>query len=173
MYRRVGVRRPRVISSLRAAPERRRIRRKEGRHVRSVAPGTTSYRSVRVSDMHAASRNLATIGNRSSSTPRRSLRRTLKADPEAFRTKFRKMAADPFAFFRGSACLFYADVAGREDRWADERTSRVWIQGDLHAENFGTYMDASGVLSSTSTTSTRRTSDTSPGTWSDSPRASH
>lgn len=70
----------------------------------------------------------------------------MKADPDAFRTKFRKMAADPFAFFRGSACLFYADVAGREDRWADERTSRVWIQGDLHAENFGTYMDGAGVL---------------------------
>ncbi len=70
----------------------------------------------------------------------------MAADPDAFRTKFRKMAADPFAFFRGSACVFYADVSGREDRWADERTSRVWIQGDLHAENFGTYMDGSGVL---------------------------
>jgi uncharacterized protein (DUF2252 family) len=70
----------------------------------------------------------------------------MKADPDGFRTKFRKMAADPFAFYRGSACVFYADIADREDRWADERTSRVWIQGDLHAENFGTYMDGSGVL---------------------------
>ncbi len=70
----------------------------------------------------------------------------MKADPDAFRTKFRKMAADPFAFYRGSACVFYADAAEREDRWADERTSRVWIQGDLHAENFGTYMDGAGVL---------------------------
>lgn len=70
----------------------------------------------------------------------------MTADPGAFRTKFRKMAADPFAFYRGSACLFYADVAERDDPWADERTSRVWIQGDLHAENFGTYMDGDGVL---------------------------
>jgi uncharacterized protein (DUF2252 family) len=70
----------------------------------------------------------------------------MRADPAAFRTKFRKMAADPFAFYRGSACLFYADVADRDDPWADERTSRVWIQGDLHAENFGTYMDGEGVL---------------------------
>jgi uncharacterized protein (DUF2252 family) len=70
----------------------------------------------------------------------------VKADPDAFRTKFRKMAADPFAFYRGSACVFYADVADRDDRWADERTGRVWIQGDLHAENFGTYMDGSGML---------------------------
>ncbi|MEV0696852.1 DUF2252 domain-containing protein [Saccharopolyspora sp. NPDC050389] len=70
----------------------------------------------------------------------------MERDPSAFRTKFRKMAADPFAFYRGSACLFYADVIRLPDPWADERTSRVWIQGDLHAQNFGTYMDGSGVL---------------------------
>jgi uncharacterized protein (DUF2252 family) len=70
----------------------------------------------------------------------------MAADQSAFRTKFRKMAADPFAFYRGSACLFYADIAQLPDPWANERTSRVWIQGDLHAQNFGTYMDGSGVL---------------------------
>jgi uncharacterized protein (DUF2252 family) len=70
----------------------------------------------------------------------------MAADADAFRTKFRKMAADPFAFYRGSACLFYADMATTEDRWCDERTSRVWIQGDLHAENFGTYMDSAGRI---------------------------
>jgi uncharacterized protein (DUF2252 family) len=68
------------------------------------------------------------------------------ADPDAFRHKFRKMAAGPFAFYRGSAPLFYADMEGEEDRWADDRTSRVWIQGDLHAENFGTYMAGDGVF---------------------------
>ena len=68
------------------------------------------------------------------------------ADPDAFRQKFRKMAAGPFAFYRGSACLFYADMEREPDRWADERTGRVWIQGDLHAENFGTYMDGDGVF---------------------------
>ena len=70
----------------------------------------------------------------------------MNADPDAFRQKFRKMAAGPFAFYRGSACLFYADMEREKDRWADERTSRVWIQGDLHAENFGTYMDGDGVF---------------------------
>ncbi len=70
----------------------------------------------------------------------------MAADADAFRTKFRKMAADPFAFYRGSACLFYADMSTLEDRWSDERTSRVWIQGDLHAENFGTYMDSAGRI---------------------------
>ncbi|WP_236827461.1 MULTISPECIES: DUF2252 domain-containing protein [unclassified Blastococcus] len=70
----------------------------------------------------------------------------MDADALAFRAKFRKMAADPFAFYRGSAPLFYADMATVEDRWCDERTSRVWIHGDLHAENFGTYMDANGRI---------------------------
>jgi uncharacterized protein (DUF2252 family) len=70
----------------------------------------------------------------------------MRADPDGFRTKFRKMAADPFAFYRGSACLFYADMAEIHDPWADARTSRVWIHGDLHAENFGTYMNSEGTL---------------------------
>ncbi|MDP9457154.1 MAG: DUF2252 domain-containing protein [Actinobacteria bacterium] len=70
----------------------------------------------------------------------------MNADPDAFRSKFRKMAANPFAFYRGSAPLFYADMNGMEDRWANERTGRVWIQGDLHAENFGTYMAGDGVF---------------------------
>ncbi len=76
----------------------------------------------------------------------------MEADPHGFRTKFRKMARDPFAFYRGSACVFYADVGegGRfadfDAQWVDEASARVWIQGDLHAENFGTYLDADGRL---------------------------
>jgi uncharacterized protein (DUF2252 family) len=70
----------------------------------------------------------------------------MRANPAAFRRRFRRMAAAPFAFYRGAACLFYADMADDEDPWADERTGRVWIQGDLHAENFGTYLDSSGTL---------------------------
>ena len=70
----------------------------------------------------------------------------MKADPAAFRGKYRKMAADPFAFYRGTACLFDHDVARGRDPWADERTGRVWIHGDLHVENFGTYMNSHGEL---------------------------
>jgi uncharacterized protein (DUF2252 family) len=70
----------------------------------------------------------------------------IEVNPRAFRRKFRKMASDPFDFYRGSAPLFYHDIDRVDDRWADERTSRVWIQGDLHAGNYGTYMDAEGVL---------------------------
>src|SRR5215203_5385831 len=64
----------------------------------------------------------------------------LAADPAAFQVKFRKMAASAFAFYRGTACLFYADLDAQGEGDAkgpflDERTSRVWIHGDLHAEN--------------------------------------
>ncbi|KAB8187515.1 DUF2252 domain-containing protein [Nonomuraea phyllanthi] len=73
---------------------------------------------------------------------------SIQRDPAAFRRKFRKMAASPFAFYRGTACLFYADMTGSfaDGSYLDELTSRVWIHGDLHAENFGTYMNASGAL---------------------------
>ncbi|WP_433338571.1 DUF2252 domain-containing protein [Spirillospora sp. CA-294931] len=70
----------------------------------------------------------------------------MERSPAEFRRRFRKMASDPFAFYRGSACLFYADIIDDEDPWADERTARVWIQGDLHAQNFGTYMNDDGVF---------------------------
>ncbi|MET9485010.1 DUF2252 domain-containing protein [Streptomyces sp. NPDC006638] len=78
--------------------------------------------------------------------------RLLAADPAAFQVKFRKMAASAFAFYRGTAALFYHDLeqqrAGSRASgpFLDERTGRVWIHGDLHAENFGTYMDANGRL---------------------------
>ncbi|GAA3755768.1 DUF2252 domain-containing protein [Plantactinospora mayteni] len=73
---------------------------------------------------------------------------SMAVDPAAFRRKFRKMAASPFAFYRGSASVFYADLAEdfADERFLDGRTSRVWIHGDLHAENFGTYMNGSGQL---------------------------
>jgi uncharacterized protein (DUF2252 family) len=70
----------------------------------------------------------------------------MTAAPGAFRVKYRKMAADPYAFYRGTTCLFYADVTRMRDRWADDRTSRIWIHGDLHVANFGTYMNSDGRL---------------------------
>jgi len=72
----------------------------------------------------------------------------MTGDPAAFQSKFRKMAATPFAFFRGSACLFYHDLREEKENGAylDDRTSRIWIHGDLHAENFGTYMNSHGRL---------------------------
>ncbi len=71
---------------------------------------------------------------------------TIEINPRAFRRKFRKMAREPFDFYRGSAPLFYHDVDQLDDPYANDQTSRIWIQGDLHAENYGTYMDSEGVL---------------------------
>ena len=70
----------------------------------------------------------------------------VEADPAAFRGKFRTMASDPHAFYRGSACLFYADVTGADDPFVDDESSRIWVHGDLHVENFGTYLNSDGLL---------------------------
>lgn len=70
----------------------------------------------------------------------------MAADPAAFRTRFRKMAAEPFAFYRGSAPLFYADLVEGVAPVVSSSPSDIWIQGDLHAENYGTYLDANGFL---------------------------
>ncbi|HET7432770.1 MAG TPA: DUF2252 domain-containing protein [Nocardioides sp.] len=70
----------------------------------------------------------------------------MEADPAAFRAKYRKMAKDPHAFYRGTACLFDADVTAMDDPYADERCSSIWIHGDLHVENFGTYLSSQGRL---------------------------
>ena len=43
----------------------------------------------------------------------------MKENPKAWRGRFRKMASNEFAFYRGSAVLFYRDMQhdlGR-DRW--------------------------------------------------------
>ncbi|CAM3901644.1 DUF2252 domain-containing protein [Smaragdicoccus niigatensis] len=75
----------------------------------------------------------------------------LANDAAAFRVKFRKMAASPFAFYRGTAGLFYSDVTSAPydsygNGYLNDQTSRVWIHGDLHAENFGTYLNSEGRL---------------------------
>jgi len=70
----------------------------------------------------------------------------MRADPAAFRAKYRKMAKDPHAFYRGTACLFFNDVTGESDDWASHGAERIWIHGDLHVENFGTYLNSDGRL---------------------------
>jgi uncharacterized protein (DUF2252 family) len=70
----------------------------------------------------------------------------MRADPVAFRAKYRKMAREPHAFYRGTACLFYNDVTTETDDWARHGAERIWIHGDLHVENFGTYLNSDGRL---------------------------
>jgi uncharacterized protein (DUF2252 family) len=61
--------------------------------------------------------------------------------------KFGKMAASPHAFFRGTNQLFWKDMANdpRLAQFGNEKT-QTWVQGDLHALNFGTYFDDSGEV---------------------------
>ena len=70
----------------------------------------------------------------------------MRADPAAFRAKYRKMARDPHAFYRGTACLFFHDVTKDQDDWAANGAEKIWIHGDLHVENFGTYLNSDGRL---------------------------
>jgi uncharacterized protein (DUF2252 family) len=60
--------------------------------------------------------------------------------PEKLRqSKYQKMTADPFSFFRGSCHLFHEDwPIGAEI----DRSPQLFICGDLHLENFGTYKGA-------------------------------
>lgn len=71
----------------------------------------------------------------------------MRAQPQAWRSKFRKMAAGTFPFYRGSAVVYYTDLADEApDPFVTKESSRVWIQGDLHGENFGTFLDSTGRL---------------------------
>ncbi len=58
---------------------------------------------------------------------------------EAFE-KFDKLAGSRFSFFRGTALLFYRDMAG-EDPWMPT----VLAAGDVHPENFGVMPNADNV----------------------------
>lgn len=63
-------------------------------------------------------------------------------EPDLVRLKFRRMASDPFAFFRGTDHLF----AGDWSRLAPPDVGpSVLICGDLHLENFGAYRADDGV----------------------------
>jgi uncharacterized protein (DUF2252 family) len=54
------------------------------------------------------------------------------------RHKFALMAQDPFSFFRGSCHLFYEDLVAT-NLAAIHNTPPVWICGDLHWQNFGSF----------------------------------
>lgn len=57
-------------------------------------------------------------------------------DRENVRKKYSKLADDAFSFFRGTCHLFYHDLPSN---LTIRTVPNVWICGDLHLENFGTY----------------------------------
>ena len=58
-------------------------------------------------------------------------------DPDRLRLKYRNMRASPFVFLRGTCHLFYRRLPA--DALFDEAPP-VWSCGDLHLQNFGSYM---------------------------------
>lgn len=61
-------------------------------------------------------------------------------------TKMNKMVVSPFAFYRGTAHIFYKDMSTLPaSSFSNSATNKVWIQGDAHISNFGALKDASGT----------------------------
>ncbi|GAB4579944.1 MAG: DUF2252 domain-containing protein [Anaerolineales bacterium] len=65
--------------------------------------------------------------------------------PENRKAKYSKMAVSPFGFYRGTNHLFWRDFAG-DVRLARFGGVRTWLQGDLHAENFGAFTNDQGQV---------------------------
>jgi uncharacterized protein (DUF2252 family) len=57
-------------------------------------------------------------------------------NPELLKLKYKKLASDPFSFFRGTCHLFYQDLPQNSPL---NLAPLTWICGDLHLENFGGY----------------------------------
>lgn len=58
-------------------------------------------------------------------------------EPERLTLKYRAMRASPFAFFRGTAHLFWEDACAASGLIHESPV--VWACGDLHLENFGSF----------------------------------
>lgn len=64
------------------------------------------------------------------------LRFNRELDPHRVRLKFDRMREGPFAFFRATCHLFYQSLPQNA---LFTQAPKVWISGDLHLENFGSY----------------------------------
>ena len=64
-------------------------------------------------------------------------------EPERLAIKYQDMCKSPFAFFRGTAHLFWEDLAARRSALPDGPL--VWACGDLHFENFGSFQGDNGL----------------------------
>lgn len=55
----------------------------------------------------------------------------MRENPKGWRSRFRKMSENEFAFYRGSAVLFYRDMQedARQDRWLSncQQATRIFI----------------------------------------------
>jgi uncharacterized protein (DUF2252 family) len=63
-------------------------------------------------------------------------------EPERLQMKLAAMQSDPFTFLRGACHLFYEDWHKQLNQL---KSPNVWLCGDLHLENFGTYKAENGL----------------------------
>jgi uncharacterized protein (DUF2252 family) len=70
---------------------------------------------------------------------------------EATQLKYDKMRASPFAFFRETSHLFWADMYNdwRFALFGGRVETQTWLQGDAHVYNFGAFFDHAKILPST------------------------
>ena len=63
-------------------------------------------------------------------------------EPERLSMKLEAMAADPFPFLRGTCHLYYQRLT---EKSLSPGGPPAWICGDLHIENFGTFLGDNGL----------------------------
>ncbi|OUL34406.1 DUF2252 domain-containing protein [Nostoc sp. 106C] len=65
--------------------------------------------------------------------------------PQELATKMQKMAASPFAFYRGTAHIFYRDMQTLPaSAFVNSSTRAIWLEGDMHMQNLGGIRDNNG-----------------------------
>ncbi|MBD2606362.1 DUF2252 domain-containing protein [Scytonema hofmannii FACHB-248] len=65
--------------------------------------------------------------------------------PQELAIKMQKMAVNPFAFYRGTAHIFYSDMQTLPSSgFVNSSTSAIWLEGDMHMQNLGGLRDSNG-----------------------------
>ncbi|MFN6501195.1 MAG: DUF2252 domain-containing protein [Nostoc sp. DedQUE01] len=63
--------------------------------------------------------------------------------PQELTTKMQKMTASPFAFYRGTAHIFYRDMQTLPGSgFVNSSISAIWLEGDMHMQNLGGMRDS-------------------------------
>ncbi|MEH1838959.1 MAG: DUF2252 family protein [Nostoc sp.] len=63
--------------------------------------------------------------------------------PQELATKMQKMTASPFAFYRGTADIFYRDMQTLPgSAFVNSSTRAIWLEGDMHLQNLGGMRDS-------------------------------
>ncbi|KGF73528.1 hypothetical protein DO97_18680 [Neosynechococcus sphagnicola sy1] len=64
--------------------------------------------------------------------------------PQELATKMQRMSTNAFAFYRGTAHLFYKDMTTLPaSSFVNSSTNYVWLEGDMHLQNMGAFRDSS------------------------------